>query len=76
MLDACLRVGEEGSSLEEFDPDKAISLWYEKKVRRLSATPHRYPAKRKNVGSTGCSSSAIDLSSLTLSDLENSSNEE
>ena len=75
LLDACLRVGEEGPSLEEFTPEPSISLWFEKKVRRLSSKSHQYPAKRKSVGATS-SSSVVDLSSLTLSDLEGSSDDE
>lgn len=75
LLDACLRVGEEGPPLEEFNPDPSISLWFERKVRRLSASSHKYPTKRKSVAGTSASS-VIDLSSLTISDLEGSSSDD
>ncbi|CAB3999783.1 Hypothetical predicted protein [Paramuricea clavata] len=43
-LDSCLRIGEEGKSIEEFNPNEAIKAWFEHKVRRISAAkPHRYP---------------------------------
>ena len=68
-LDSCLRISEEGKSLEEFNPDEAIDAWYEKKVRRISAArPHRYPKKRKSTASA--SDRAVDIASYTLSDLE------
>ena len=71
LLDACLRVSEDGPELEMFDPDPAISLWYEQKIRRLSASSHKYPKKRKNTTDTAnTSSSVVDLSSLTISDLD------
>ena len=76
LLDACLRVEEDGPTLENFNPDPAISLWFEQKVRRLSSSSHRYPEKRKsNVGANATSSSVIDLSALTISDLEDSSDD-
>ena len=48
-LDSCLRIGEEGPTLQNFNPDKAIDLWYNDKVRQFSAKPHKYPSKRKSI---------------------------
>ena len=70
-LEALLRISEDGPSIEDFNPDDSINAWYNEKVRRLSAKPHKYPKKRKS-NATG--NSAINL--ITLSDLENSSDEE
>jgi hypothetical protein len=69
-LDSCLRIGEEGKSIEEFNPNKAIKAWFEHKVRRISAAkkPHRYPKKRKTTGSA--SDCAVDIVRYTLPDLE------
>lgn len=67
-LDSCLRISEEGESIEDFNPDGAIEIWYEQKVRRISAAkPHRYPEKRQK---SGQSSQAVNIAKYTLSDLE------
>ena len=76
-LDSCLRIVEEGPTLQNFNPNKAIDLWYNEKVGRLSAKPHKYPSKRKRiVGKNGAFKEVIDLSMITLSDLENDSDDQ
>ena len=44
LLDACLRVSEEGCDIASFNPDFAISVSYKKKERRLATKPHNYPS--------------------------------
>ena len=46
-LDTCLRVGEEGSDIKNFDPDCIIDRWWIEKDRRLKSGPHDYPATKK-----------------------------
>ena len=46
-LSATLMICEEGPDIEKFNPDVAISEWYDAKVRRLTSGPHNYPKKRK-----------------------------
>ena len=64
-LDVLLHVGADGMSIGEFDPDLIINIWFEEKVRRVKAGPHKY-AKRKKSNEGG----EIDFSTITLSDLE------
>ena len=45
QLDVLLHLGEDGPSLEEFNPDASIDRWYTDKVRRLNTGPHYYPSK-------------------------------
>lgn len=40
-LSATLQICEEGPDIENFNPDVAISEWYDAKVRRLSPGPHK-----------------------------------
>ena len=47
LLDACLRVSEEGCEIASFNPDSAISVWYNKKERRLAANHISIP-RREN----------------------------
>ena len=65
-LDVFLRVGEEGPSIESFNTDPVIDLWFNDRVHRLNNGPHNY--KRKKNEGVG----AVDLDSLTMSDLEDS----
>ena len=65
-LDVFLRVGEEGPSVESFNADPVIDLWFNDSVRRLNAEPHNYKRKKNNEGA-----GVVDLDSLTMSDLEN-----
>ena len=46
-LDAMLIIKEEGPSLDHFDPNKYISLWFEGKASCLGISSHRYPKSRK-----------------------------
>ena len=48
-LDTLLRIGEDGPSLDEFNPDPFIDSWFNEKVWRLMAGPHKYPQKRANL---------------------------
>ena len=75
LLDACLRVSEEGCDIASFNTDSAISVWYKKKEIRLAGKPHNYPSKRKQVSSVSSSVSVVDIVTITLSDLENSDEE-
>ena len=72
-LDTCLRVGEEGPSIKDFAPDRVIDRWWTEKERRLKSRPHNYPAKKHPRLN---SIEYVDLSTLTMSDLENSDDEE
>ena len=66
-LDVFLRVGEEWPSIESFNADPVIDLWFNDRVRRLNAGPHNYNGKKVNEGA-----GVVDLDSLTMSDLEDS----
>ena len=71
-LDTCLRVGEEGSDIKNFDPDRVINHWWIEKERRLKSGPRDYPPTKKPHMN---SAEYVDLSTLTMSDLENSDDE-
>ena len=44
-------IGEEGPSVKDFDPEKAIDWWYNQKMWRVSAAKrHSYPDKRRKLG--------------------------
>ena len=53
-LSATLMICEEGPDIEKFNPDVAISEWYDVKVRRLTSGPHNYPKKRKTSAEKSC----------------------
>ena len=65
-LDTCLRVGEDRTSIEDFNPDHVIECWWNEKRWRLQLRPHNNPIKKVPI-----SSEYVNLSSLTMSDLEN-----
>ena len=71
-IDTCLRVGEEGSDIKNFDPDRVINRWWIEKETQLKSGPHDYPATKKPRMN---SVEYVDLSTLTMSDLENSDDE-
>ena len=72
-LETCLRVGEEGPSIKDFELDRVIDRWCTEKERRLKSRPHNYPAnKRLRLNSA----EYVELSILTMFDLENSNGEE
>ena len=71
-LDNLLRIGEEGCSISDFNPDPFIDQWFSDKVRRLTAGPHQYPQKRKKAADA---KDIIDLAVITLSDLESEEEE-
>ena len=56
-----LRIGEDGPSTKDFDPEQSIIHWSNEKMRRINgAKPHRYPNKRKKA----------EQSSYCMSDFE------
>ena len=64
-------MGEEGVSIEKFNPDPYVQKWFELKVRRFNgAKPcENYPKKRKST--SGASSSQVtNIAAYTHSDLE------
>ena len=74
-LETQMRVGEEGVSIEKFEPDPYINSWFQEKVRRINgAKPRDYPSKRRSVKSKS-GYSVIDIAQITLSDLEDSDDE-
>ena len=68
-LSACFRISEEGSSITDFNPDPAIELWYNDKVRRLGSSSHKYKKRSTIEGDD----SIPELSTLSISDLESES---
>ena len=66
-LDTCLRVVQDHTSIEDFNPDHVIECWRNEKRWHLQSRPHSYPVKK-----VPRSSEYVNLSSLTMSDLENS----
>ena len=69
-LDVFLRVGKEGPSIDSFNADPVIDLWFNNRVRRLNAGPHNYKRKKKNKGA-----GVVDLDSLNMSDLKDNKGE-
>ena len=67
-----MRVGEEGSDIKNFHPDWVINCWWIEKERRLKSGPHDYSATEKPRMN---SAEYVNLSTLTMSDLENSDEE-
>ena len=72
-LDSYLRVREERPSIKEFKPDRVIDCWWAEKERHPKSRPHNYPAKKHPHFN---SAEYVDLSTLTMSDLESSDDEE
>ena len=68
-LDASLRIKEEGCPIADYCPDTAIDIWFRSKNRRMNTSSHKYPKKRKTAASS--SKDVIDITELTMSDLEN-----
>ena len=57
----------EGPDIEKFNPDIAISEWYDAKVHKLRSGPHNYPKKRKTSAEKSC---VVDLAAMKLSNNE------
>lgn len=73
-LDELLRIGEDGPSLDDFNPDPAIDMWFTDKVRRLKTGRHNYPDKRKKAADgSALTSQTVDIAEYVLSDLESPS---
>ena len=68
-MNALLRIEEDGLDMTKFDPSNAMTLWYNDKVRRLTAGPHNYPKSRK----IKAKEKQVDISIMTSSDLEGDS---
>ena len=72
-LETLLRIREEGPEIKDFDCDCYITMWYQDKLRWVSAAkPHNYPKKRK---SSSASNGVMDIAGFTLSDLEDDNEE-
>ena len=69
-LDVFLRVSKKGPSIDSFNADPVIDLWFNDRVRRLNAGPHNYKRKKNNEGA-----GVVDLDSLTISDLKDNKGE-
>ena len=72
-LGATVMICEEGPDIENFNPDVAISDWYDAKIRRLTSGPYNYPNKRKTLVEKSC---VVDLAAMTLSDLKDLDSDE
>ena len=76
-LDDLLRIGEDGPTLDDFDPNPAIDMWFSDKVRRLKTGRHKYPDKRKKASDgSAVVSQSVDIAEYVLSDLESPSSDE
>ena len=73
QLSATPMICEEGPDIEMFNPDVAISEWYDAKVSRLTLGPHNYPKKRKTLAEKSC---VVELAAMTLSDLKDLDSDE
>ena len=73
-LDHNLRIGEEGLSVNQFDPESCINRWFNEKVWRIAAAkPHSYAEKRKKVGE---SSQSVNVVQYCIFDFESDSDDE
>ena len=69
-LDSLLRINEEGESLKMINPESAINLWFNDKVRRLTASLRiNSTMKRQKRSDTAF----VNIAELTMSDLEDES---
>ena len=69
-LDTLLRIGEDGPQVTDFNPDIYIDSWFNSKVRRSNSGPHKYPEKRQKAQNQDGDQIVVNLSTLTISDLE------
>ena len=69
-LDTLLRIGEDRPQVQDFNPDIYIDSWFNSKVRQLNSGPHKYPEKCQKAQNQNGKQSVVDLSTLTISDLE------
>ena len=67
QLSATLMICVEGPDIEKFNPDIAISEWYDAKVHKVRSGPHNYPKKRKTSAEKSC---VVDLAAMKLSNNE------
>ena len=69
-LNSLLQINEEGGSLKMFNPESAINLWFNDKVRRLTASLRiNSTMKRQKRSDTAF----VNIAELTMSDLEDES---
>ena len=71
-LEILLKISKEGPSIEEWSLEAEIDIWYNAKVSRVTTAPHNYPKKGKT-SKPACEN--VNTASVTLSDLEDSSEE-
>ena len=69
-LDLLLRIDEEGESLEMFNSEPAINLWFSDKVRRLTVSSHRSSTMKREKRSD---TEFVNITELAMSDLEDQS---
>ena len=65
----CIRDNE--PQVKDFNPDIYIDSWFNSKVRRLNSGLHKYPEKHQKSQNQDWEQSVVDLSTLTISNLEN-----
>ena len=68
--DTLLHIGEDGPQVKDFNPDIYIDSWCNSKIRRLNSGQHKYPEKHQKAQNQDGEQSVVDLSTLTISDLE------
>ena len=67
-LEHLLLIGEEGFEIQKFDVDVFMGFWYGGKVWWMKAAkPHKYAKKQKG---NQINSKIMDITTFTLSDLE------
>ena len=74
-LDACLRISKKGVDLDNFNPDTAIDIWYNEKIRHLTTTTQKYP-KNKQEKKQNKPEKVLDVVTITISDLKDIEEEE
>ena len=64
---------EEEPSIKDFRSNRIVDYCWTEKERHLKSRPHNYPAKKHSLLN---SAEHVDLSTLTMANLENRNNEE
>ena len=65
-----LCIGEDGPQVKDFNPGMYIDSWFNSKVKWSNSGPHKYPEKHQKAQNQDREQSVVDLSTLTISDLE------
>ena len=66
-LDSLLYIYEEGDSLQMFNSESAINLWFNDKVHSITASAHRSSTMKRQKHSD---TEFLDIAELAMSDLE------